>query len=129
MVANGVLVVASGSGEPDRRTHWRADEPMVPYLAFFAAGDFEIASGHAATACPGYVAVSEQLPPAPAATRPMELMPTRPATIVALARDACSGRYPFAATGGAGDQPEPGLRAGEPDPADVPRARRGRARR
>ncbi len=44
-----------------RRTwHWRADEPMAPYLAFFAAGDFAIEKG-THHGLPWLVAVSQQL--------------------------------------------------------------------
>ena len=57
VVANGVLV--SSRKRPGRTTvHWRAVEPMAPYLAFFAAGDFETRS----VTCNGitnYVAVSK----------------------------------------------------------------------
>ena len=44
VVANGHRVgrtVADGLAT----VHWRADEPMVPYLAFFAAGEFATAEG------------------------------------------------------------------------------------
>ena len=33
------------SAAHDATWHWSADEPMVPYLAFFAAGDFAVAQG------------------------------------------------------------------------------------
>ena len=56
---------AGWSGAPshgDRATyHWRADEPMATYLAFFAAGRFAVRQG-AAHGLPCYVAVSRGLP-------------------------------------------------------------------
>src|SRR5829696_6791330 len=50
-VPNGREVISNGElkgrkvGRTSTTWHWRADEPMVPYLAFFAAGDFTIARG------------------------------------------------------------------------------------
>ena len=50
-VPKGREVISNGElkgrrvGKRSTTWHWRADEPMVPYLAFFAAGDFTIARG------------------------------------------------------------------------------------
>ncbi len=72
-------------------THWRAVEPMAPYLAFFAAGDFETRSA-SCNGIPNYVAVSRQPPPAPAARRPRAGRPDLHDRH--RARRACSGPTP-----------------------------------
>ena len=51
-VPRGKQAIANGRPRPqDKRAdtttwHWRPDEPMIPYLAFFAAGDFAIRARH-----------------------------------------------------------------------------------
>ena len=96
VVANGVLVSRKQRGS-DRVVHWRAVEPMAPYLAFFAAGSFKTR----AVGCHGitnYVAVSEAKPAF-----------ARRGSARALAQETCDvvtalasvlGPYPFSATGG-----------------------------
>jgi aminopeptidase N len=95
VVANGVLV--------DRRkhhgratTHWRADEPMASYLAFFAAGSFETRSG-TYNGRPYYVAVSDGVPQ-PLHDDAMSLM-LRSGEITAWL-ESLLGTYPFSSTGG-----------------------------
>jgi aminopeptidase N len=95
VIANGVLV--------DRRkhhgratTHWRADEPMAPYLAFFAAGSFETRSG-SYNGRPYYVAVSKALTQ-PQQQDAMTLM-LRSGEITAWLESQL-GTYPFSTTGG-----------------------------
>ena len=95
VIANGVLV--------DRRkkkgratTHWRAVEPMAPYLAFFAAGSFETRSG-TFNGRPYYVAVSRALPE-PYRHQGMDLM-LRSGEVTAWLESQL-GTYPFSTTGG-----------------------------
>ena len=59
VIANGEL---KGKKRPSASTtwRWRADEPMAPYLAFFAAGDFTIEKG-THQGLPWLVAVSQRL--------------------------------------------------------------------
>ena len=85
--------------------HWRADEPMVPYLAFFAAGDFTIATGKR-DGLPWLVAVSDQLSPAQH-HRSMRLMKIAPAVIAGLEKDL--GDYPFSIVGGITTSLNPGF--------------------
>ena len=59
MIANGRLVSKKRS-ERGTTWRWRADEPMAPYLAFFAAGDFTIKKG-TSDGLPWINAVSQQL--------------------------------------------------------------------
>ena len=96
VVANGVLV---GERKRHGRTtaHWRAVEPMAPYLAFFAAGDFETrsASCHGIT---NYVAVSRQRPVFARGEAAKELADQTCTIITALA--SVLGPYPFSAMGG-----------------------------
>lgn len=95
VIANGVL--------KDRDTtrrwttwHWRAKEPMAPYLAFFAAGRFRIEKG-THRGLPWLVAVSRQLPRS-ARRSSMRLMRSTPRVIAWLERQV--GPYPFATSGG-----------------------------
>jgi aminopeptidase N len=66
-VARGKRVIANGLPDGSRRHgdlvtwHWSAPDPMAPYLAFFAAGDFRMSrSKHGGL--PSIVAASERLP-------------------------------------------------------------------
>lgn len=95
VVANGVL---RGRDSTKRATtwHWRADEPMAPYLAFFAAGDFDIERG-THRGLPWLVAVSEQLAPGDRAAS-MRLMRRTPKVVAGLEKDL--GDYPFSTVGG-----------------------------
>ena len=123
VIANGVLV-----GERKRHgrhtSHWRAVEPMAPYLAFFAAGDFEKRS----VSCHGitnYVAVSRHRPALRPATRRSA---GRPDLHDGHGVRERAGALPVLRHGRTGDQSPGDVRAGEPDPADLPRRSVGRAR-
>ena len=120
MIANGVLVDRS-KHRGRATTHWRADEPMASYLAFFAAGSFETRSG-SYNGRPYYVAVSNAVPE-PLHKDAMTLM-LRSGEITAWLESQL-GTYPFSTTGRPGHLAPGHLRAGEPDPADLPRGRLG----
>ncbi|WP_051548679.1 M1 family metallopeptidase [Nocardioides sp. URHA0032] len=77
-------------------TTWEAGEPMVPYLAFFAAGSYEIARGHAGGR-PWYVAVSKGLGTTSRQVA-MGLMKQTPTLLHWL--EGVIGDYPFAEAGG-----------------------------
>ena len=69
---------------------------MVPYLAFFAAGDFTSAAGRA-DGQPWLVAVSDRLPRRPRAAS-MTMLKRTPALVRWLSQEL--GAYPFDTTGG-----------------------------
>ncbi len=110
-VPTGREVVANGTlrGRKSRKGsttwHWRADEPMAPYLAFFAAGDFTIAKG-TKNGLPWLVAVSDRLAPAQHRSS-MRLMKATPKVIAGLERDL--GDYPFSVVGGLTTSLDPGF--------------------
>ena len=120
VVANGVLV--SKRKKHGRITaHWRAVEPMAPYLAFFAAGDFETRSD----SCNGvtnYVAVSKK--PPGVGTRRDGQGAGRPDLHDRHGARERAGALPLLRDGRPRDRPPGDVRPGEPDPADVPPARR-----
>ena len=96
VVANGVRVGRAVHGDGTATTSWHADEPMVPYLAFFAAGSFAVDHGTTA-GIPWYVAASRRL--SSRDTRASMKQLRRSATVV----DWLQGQlidYPFATTGG-----------------------------
>jgi aminopeptidase N len=95
VVANGELVKRKVRGAK-ATTHWRAVEPMAPYLAFFAAGEFETHKGRY-RGRPWYVAVSRQLP-AGQRSGLVRLMKKSPSITYWLEQQL--GRYPFSTTGG-----------------------------
>jgi aminopeptidase N len=95
VVANGRLVKRTVRGRK-ATTHWRAVEPMAPYLAFFAAGKFETRKGRY-QGRPWYVAVSKQLPPGQRSGL-LRLMKKSPRITSWLEKQL--GRYPFSTTGG-----------------------------
>ena len=98
----GKTVVANGTREGrtvhgDRATtHWSAAEPMVPYLAFFAAGPYSVARG-THDGLPWYVAVSKELS-ATDQRQAMTLMQRTPELLSWL--ESYLGDYPFSSTGG-----------------------------
>jgi hypothetical protein len=98
-------------GLADLRPHervayrWVADEPMVPYLAFFAAGRFEVSRG-TQDGLPWLVAVSRQLAPSVRRDR-MELMERTPEIVSWL--ETRLGDYPFGQTGGLTTSLQPGF--------------------
>jgi aminopeptidase N len=104
--------VVSNGRRVHRRTHgrlatttWHADEPMAPYLAFFAAGRFRIAHG-VSKGRPWLVAVSRALPTAaqPGAMRLMRETPT-----ITRWLETQLGAYPFSTVGGLATSLEPGF--------------------
>jgi aminopeptidase N len=95
VVANGERVSRTVHGAR-ATTHWRAVEPMAPYLAFFAAGDFAVRKGVHGD-LPWYVAVSRALPKAVRA-RSLRLMKRTPGVVDWL--ETQLGDYPFSSTGG-----------------------------
>ena len=86
-------------------TRWRAPEPMAPYLAFFAVGDFATRSG-VDHGLPWSVAVSRQVPRATRRTS-MRLMLRTPGAVRWLERRL--GPYPFSTTGGLTTSLSPGF--------------------
>ena len=101
-VAKGREVVANGTLVSRSRTkrgtswRWRADEPMAPYLAFFAAGDFTIERG-TSDGLPWVNAVSQQLPRGEQKAS-LKLLGRTPGVVKSLSADL--GPYPFSVTGG-----------------------------
>jgi aminopeptidase N len=95
VISNGELKGRS-VGKRSTTWHWRADEPMVPYLAFFAAGDFTLAEG-THQGLPWLVAVSQGLSTADQRAS-MRLMKKTPDVIAGLEKDL--GDYPFSVVGG-----------------------------
>jgi aminopeptidase N len=101
-VPSGREVISNGElkgrrvGNRSTQWHWRADEPMVPYLAFFAAGDFAIEKG-THRGLPWLVAVSERLGERDQAAS-MRLMRKTPKVVAGLEKDL--GDYPFSVVGG-----------------------------
>ena len=96
VMANGVLV-SRRHRDGLVTTHWRATEPMAPYLAFFAAGSFETRS----TRChgvPNDIAVSRSMPASARTTAARELAEQTCSIITTLAN--VLGPYPFSAMGG-----------------------------
>lgn len=102
-VPRGVDVVANGVRVATRRrgswtsSHWRASEPMAPYLAFFAAGSFETR----ASRCRGtssLVAVSRERPPA-APSVDADALAQKTCDAV-TAYEKVLGSYPFSTVGG-----------------------------
>jgi len=96
VIANGVLV-AKHRQHGLATTHWRATQPMAPYLAFFAAGSFET---HARTCngIPDYTAVSVGSSDPGHTVTARALADRTCAIVTALA--TVLGPYPFSAMGG-----------------------------
>jgi aminopeptidase N len=96
VIANGVLVDRKRHGT-HRVHHWRAVEPMAPYLAFFAAGSFDTRSA-SCNGIPNYVAVSTRRV---AGVRGLAAKGLADQTCAVLtAYSSVLGPYPFSATGG-----------------------------
>ena len=104
VIANGTLVGRTVHGRK-ATTHWRASEPMAPYLAFFAAGRFQVRSGRH-HGLPWYVAVSKAIPE-PTRSRSMQLMRRTPKVVSWLEKRL--GPYPFSSTGGLTTSLSPGF--------------------
>lgn len=102
-LSNGMLVARKPHG---RWTtwRWRMDDPMTTYLAFFAAGRFDVERGTRA-GLPSLTAVSERLPRVE--QRHWRSVLRRTGEVVAwLSRQY--GPYPFDAVGGVAVASEPG---------------------
>jgi aminopeptidase N len=95
VVANGALAKRTVHGRTATTT-WRA-APMVPYLAFFAAGRYAVAKSNP-HGTPSYVAVSRALPTTNQRVA-MDLMKRTP-TLLHWLEGALGADYPFATTGG-----------------------------
>jgi aminopeptidase N len=104
VVANGRLLGVRRSG--DRTTyHWGGGGPMATYLAFFAAGRFEIRQGTAGR-LPYYLAVSRRLGTGQRESAMRGLAET-PKIVQWLSNQL--GRYPFGSTGGVVTALDPGF--------------------
>jgi aminopeptidase N len=96
-ISNGVLLGTSDDvGGTWSTWRWRMAQPMAPYLAFFAAGRFEIEQGTRA-GFPYLNAVSKQLSPGNR-DRALRLMRRTPRIVAWL--EGQFGDYPYASTGG-----------------------------
>ncbi|HWJ09707.1 MAG TPA: M1 family metallopeptidase [Nocardioides sp.] len=96
VVSNGTLVSRTVRGTR-ATTHWRMQDPMATYLAFFAAGRYDVAAGRTARGIPYYYAVSRQLPLGDRTRAMRQLRFSGPATDWL---QAWLGTYPFTSTGG-----------------------------
>ena len=105
VVACGRLVARRVQGRLATTT-WRSAQPMAPYLAFFAAGRFEVARGRI-RGLPWYVAVSQRLPAA-ARRSTMDLLRRSP-SIVRWLQGQLRTAYPFGSTGGLVTSLDPGF--------------------
>jgi len=96
VIANGVLV-SKRKRHGLATTHWRAAEPMATYLAFFAAGSFDVHT----TSCLGVpdVFAASRRPPAREDSGAAGVLADRTCTIV-TALSSVLGPYPFSAMGG-----------------------------
>lgn len=101
-VPRGMKVISNGRLQGRERRgrlqtwHWRARDPLVPYLAYFAAGRFAVEKGRTA-GLPWHNAVSSRLP-APARRQSLRQLRRSASIITRLQRDL--GPYPFETTGG-----------------------------
>jgi aminopeptidase N len=103
-VSNGRLV-GRDVGRDSTSWHWRSRQPMAPYLAFFAAGDFRLERGTAGDT-PYVLAVSERLTAAQQ-RRALALMRRTPRVLAWLEHRL--GDYPFDSTGGLTTSLRPGF--------------------
>jgi aminopeptidase N len=94
-ISNGELVDHQDDGTW-ATWQWRMAEPMAPYLAYFAAGQFQVEQGDA-EGLHYYNAVSKQLPKADR-ERSLGLMARTPGIVRWLERQF--GPYPYTWTGG-----------------------------
>jgi len=105
VVSNGRLVARRVHGRLATTT-WHAAEPMAPYLAFFAAGPFEVARGRSG-GLPWYAAVSRRLPAAERRSA-MALLRRSPAIVHWLGLQLGTA-YPYGSTGGLVTSLDPGF--------------------
>ncbi len=104
VIANGRLI-ARDRHRHATTYHWVADEPMVPYLAFFAAGDYDVSQGKY-RGLPWLVAVSRNLSSGERRAS-MTMLEKTPRIVAWLARQV--GPYPFDQTGGLVTSLSPGF--------------------
>ncbi|WP_372735021.1 M1 family metallopeptidase [Nocardioides sp.] len=104
VIANGRKISRKVKGR-SATTHWRASEPMTSFLAFFAAGKFQVKQGTQAGRH-YVVAVSKRLPRETRRAN-MALMLKSPAITNWLATQV--GAYPFSSTGGVVTSLRPGF--------------------
>ncbi|MEV5003754.1 M1 family metallopeptidase [Nocardioides sp. LML1-1-1.1] len=96
VVSNGSYVGRTVRGTK-ATTHWRMSDPMATYLAFFAAGRFQVETGRSAAGIRYVNAVSARLPKAER-TRAMAALRRTGAITDWL--QSWVGKYPFTSTGG-----------------------------
>lgn len=110
-VPRGNQVIANGHlrkrkvGRRFTRWRWVAKEPMSTYLAFFAAGRFQVERGRD-DGTPWLIAVSKRLNPS-SRRASVRLMRKTPRIQASLARDL--GPYPFSISGGLTTSLDPGF--------------------
>ncbi len=104
VVSNGSRVAREVKGVL-ATTHWRSSEPMAPYLAFFAAGDFDIRRG-SRHGRPFVAAVSRRLPKED--RRASMRMLLRSSQLTEWLETQL-GPYPFSSTGGLVTSLDPGF--------------------
>ncbi|MEQ6901887.1 M1 family metallopeptidase [Nocardioides sp. YIM 152588] len=97
VLSNGVQKGRTLNGDGTATTRWRMDDPMTTYLAFFAAGDFEVRRGRSPEGIRYVSAVSERYG---AAARKRHWRVLRRAGRVTDWLQGELGPYPFATTGG-----------------------------
>ncbi len=104
VISNGTLVGRVVKGQV-ATTHWRSVEPMAPYLAFFAAGSFEVRKD-SADGRRSVVAVSKRLAPR---LRRASMTMLRETPQLTAWLETQLGPYPFATTGGLVTSLNPGF--------------------
>ncbi len=96
VVSNGTRVARVVNGTR-ATTHWRMTDPMATYLAFFAAGDYQVESGRSSRGIPYYNAVSQRLP---SGDRSVALKVLRRTGAITDWLETWLGDYPFTSSGG-----------------------------
>ncbi|TYL51652.1 M1 family metallopeptidase [Nocardioides sp. BGMRC 2183] len=97
VISNGDLIARTADGAGLATTRWRSDEPMTTYLAYFAAGDFEVWSGVSPAGTPYTNAVSLRFSRGERA-RMRRVLDRAGGVTDWLEREL--GSYPFGSTGG-----------------------------
>jgi aminopeptidase N len=105
VISNGRRIGRTVNSNGSATTHWRAVEPMAPYLAFFAAGSFAVDHG-ISRGLPWYVAASKQIP---AAQRRVAMTMLRRSPAFVRWLQSQLGTYPFSTTGGVVTSLNPGF--------------------
>lgn len=96
VISNGEQVSRVDNGG-SATTHWRMEQPMASYLAFFAAGDFTVEHGTSASGIPWTIAVSNQIDPS-YRNQVLKLLRRSGKVTDWLQKEV--GPYPFESTGG-----------------------------